>query len=236
MDRVTNARRFSDFVTSLYLTSSREKVKKQYLRLVEDNGNYCIFDIEDVIQVVISGEKASVTLNDAIDESDIYLGTILNPEIVTSTVKPDDKGVYRCEGVWPRNPIGSREIAAVRVRPLGQGQEFADSRFVELQFKGGGFLRAIASAFEVQDLEYLILNGDQNVISWRAGTHEILLRRDHLSGCEIDRHKRGDGHRTGASHDDRLNVRLVTSDGFATDVQISNPPTPVFKREYAFTN
>jgi hypothetical protein len=82
-------------------------------------------------------------------------------------------------------------VCAYRFRPY---QEYShdfipDRKFVQLQFDGGGFINAVCSAEQADELIELV-ESDLEIITWTAGSHEILFRLKTLSGYEIDVHTR----------------------------------------------
>lgn len=81
------------------------------------------------------------------------------------------------------------EFCAIRFRPYGRGEQFPDSKFVEFNFVGGGFLRAVCESAQAESLEHLMDEADGGVIEWNAGAHEIMVRTGALTRFVIDRHK-----------------------------------------------
>lgn len=229
MDRIVrNPRRFTNFVQSLFTSMPAGNVQKQYVRVTEETGNYIILDKDDIMSAVVEENATTIIPWGMQEDDEKIIGTILNPEVLTAGLQAVD-GRYEYKDTATKDKINAKEVAAVRVRPLGQGDFIADRRFVELQFKGGGFLRAIAATDEAKKLEALITQSNAPIIEWKAGTHDIWIRRDQLSGCEIDKHEpeyETQVRSHSSSEEDQLNVRMVTSEGQTTDVLLSTPPIP----------
>ncbi len=226
-------RRFANFVQTLFCASQAQGAPKTYAKVVEHTGNLILVDLDEIAKATVSGTIATIETWNRVDEEDDIFGVITNPDVLTSraTCRNAD-GTYVYVGENKPAAPEPKAVAAIRIRPLGQGDFIEDRRFVELQFRAGGFLRAIAATEEAMNLEQLILAGTSPVIEWRAGTHEIWIRRDQLLGCEIDRHEpEGDsspaGHAQAGSDDDELNFRLVTSEGLTTDILLTYPPQPL---------
>lgn len=235
MDRIVpvrNARRFTNFVQSLLTSIPATTAAKQYVRV--DNGNYgsligyIIIDKDDIQSAVVEGDAVTIVPWGSQEEDDKITGTILNPEILTAGLTPSADGRYEYNDTTTKTVLNSKDVAVVDVRPLGQGEHIADRRFVQLQFKGGGFLNVVAAAEEARKLEALVLESNAPVIEWKAGTHDIWIKREHLSGCEIDKHEPESETqlRSHATSDDQLKVRMVTSEGQTSDVLLSTPPIP----------
>lgn len=81
------------------------------------------------------------------------------------------------------------EMCAIRFRPYGRGEQFPDSKFVEFNFTGGGFLRAVCEAGQATSLEHLLDEASGGIIEWNAGAHEILVRTEALNRFVIDKHE-----------------------------------------------
>ena len=85
--------------------------------------------------------------------------------------------------------ISVDEMCAIRFRPYGRGEQFPDSKFVEFNFTGGGFLRAVCEAGQAASLEHLLDDASGGIVEWNAGAHEILVRTEALNRFVIDRHE-----------------------------------------------
>ena len=218
---VRSTRRFTNFVQSLFAASNMQVEKRTYAKVLEDTGNLVIVDTADIESESYDNGRVTLIPFDS-NEEDKIIGQLLdNPR----------SGSASGEVKNPTSPsaVSPSTVAAIRVRPLGQGDFIKDRRFVQLLFKAGGFLRAIAAADEAKKLEEMLTTTNTPVIQWRAGTHEIWIRRDQLFGCEIDKHepeKETQLRSQASSDDEQLNVRLVSSDGITTDVVVSSPPAP----------
>lgn len=80
-------------------------------------------------------------------------------------------------------------MCAIRFRPYGRGEQFPDSKFVEFNFAGGGFLRAVCEAGQATSLEHLLDEAGGGLIEWNAGAHEIIVRTESLNRFVIDKHE-----------------------------------------------
>lgn len=81
------------------------------------------------------------------------------------------------------------EMCCVRIRPYGRGEQFPDSKFVQFQFAGGGYLRAVCEASQTVSLEHLLDESEGGLIEWNAGAHEIFIRSEAILHFVIDRHE-----------------------------------------------